>query len=113
MKIEAIINPCDGLYLETKDIKSFSIKQIMVDNDGNMAYAIICYPGPGAGYVVARYNDEAEAKQWFRALLETESKVTTDDFDFYINSKFVQPEKKDPETIGEATLAEETETENE
>lgn len=106
MKIKAIVNPCDGLYLETKDIKSFSIKQIMVDNDGNTAYAIVCYPGPGAGYVVARYNDEKEAKKWFRSLLETESNVTTDDFDFYINSKFVQPEKKEAEYLGEATLEE-------
>lgn len=103
MKIEAIVNPRDGLYLETKDIKSFSIKQITVDNDGNTAYAIVCYPGPGAGYVVARYNDEKEAKKWFRSLLETESNVTTDDFDFYINSEFVQPEKKEAEYLGEAT----------
>lgn len=106
MRIKAIANTGDGLYLEAEDIKSFSIKQIMVDDCGNMAYAIVCYPGPGAGYVVARYNDEEEAKKWFKAILEVETTVISDNFNFYIDSNFTQPEKNEPETIGEATLEE-------
>lgn len=106
MKTKAIINEGDGIFLETWDIKSFSIKQIMVDSDGNTAYAIVCYPGPGAGYVIARYNDEEEAKRWFGALLKEETDEDGISWFFRIESKFVQPEKKEAEHIGEATLEE-------
>lgn len=97
--IKAIVNRGEGSYLSMEGITSFGIKQIVVDNYGNTAYAIVCYPGPGAGYVVARFNDEEKAHRAFNFLLNS----YTDSVAFNcleLKSDFVPPEPPEAEKLG-------------
>lgn len=103
--MRAIVNLQEGIYLETEGIKSFSIKEIQVNAQGDMCFALVCYPGPGAGYVVSRFNDEQNAHDEFDSLLNavTNNKEPI----FYTSSIYEEPKKKEAEVIGEAVVDQE------
>ena len=103
--IEAIVNKGEGIYLNMKDITSFSIKEIQVNAEGDKCFALVCYPGPGAGYVVSRYNEEAKAHKAFQEMLD--AYVAEGNLPlgiFQVESVYEEPKQKPAVNIGEAQL---------
>jgi len=95
-----IVNLDEGIYLDMTDIKSFSVKEIIANAQGDKCFALVCYPGPGAGYVISRFNEETDALNEFKALLDCKEEI------FYAESIYEEPEKKEAEVIGEAKVEE-------
>lgn len=95
-KSPSIINFDEGVYLNTEIINSISVREIQVDHTGNMAWAIVCYPNAGAGFVVSKHNEKDSAMTQFHALLIF---LKDSEGDAFINNDFVQPEPKEPEKL--------------
>lgn len=91
-----ILNIEDCIMVDLEDIKSIGVKEIVVDHTGNTAYAIVAYPGPGAGYVLARYNNIEDAKAKFEQLMMS---LQLMDESLLLASKFEQPAPKEPEQL--------------
>lgn len=115
IKSPSIINFDEGVFLNTKIINSISVREIQVDHTGNMAWAIVCYPNAGAGFVVCKCNEKESAMQKFSMLL---SLAENEDSSVLMTNDFVQPEPKEAEqlqiewpTTTEETATEETSTE--
>ena len=95
-KSPSIINFDECVFLNTEIINSISVREIQVDHTGNMAWAIVCYPNAGAGFVVCKCNEKEDAVAKFHVLLNLlmeQEGVTS------ITNDFVQPEPKEPEKL--------------
>ena len=95
-KSPSIINFDECVFLNTEIINSISVREIQVDHTGNMAWAIVCYPNAGAGFVVCKCNEKEDAVAKFQVLLNLlmEQEGVT-----LITNDFVQPEPKEPEKL--------------
>lgn len=95
-KSPSIINFDECVFLNTDIINSISVREIQVDHTGNMAWAIVCYPNAGAGFVVCKCNEKEDAVAKFQVLLNLlmEQEGVT-----FITNDFVQPEPKEPEKL--------------
>ena len=95
-KSPSIINFDECVFLNTEIINSISVREIQVDHTGNMAWAIVCYPNAGAGFVVSKHNEKDSAVSQFHALLVS---LTESEGNAIISNNFVQPEPKEPEKL--------------
>lgn len=95
-KSPSIINFDECVFLNTDIINSISVREIQVDHTGNMAWAIVCYPNAGAGFVVSKHNEKDSAVSQFHALLVS---LTESEGNSIISNYFVQPEPKEPEKL--------------
>lgn len=108
-KSPSIINFDEGVFLNTEIINSISVREIQVDHTGNMAWAIVCYPNAGAGFVVSKHNEKDSAMNQFQILL---AYLTEHEGDTVLSNEFVQPEPKEPEKLEFCFPAKEEETDN-
>jgi hypothetical protein len=108
MKIRAILNKKEGIYLETGDIKSLALNEIPVNSEGDKAFAIIAYPSPGAGYKLALYNDKEKADKAFNSLTKAEKECRKGDIFYEIKSDYVEPVKQEEPTETVPEFVEET-----
>lgn len=109
-KSSSILNFDECVFLNTEIINSISVREIQVDPTGNMAWAIVCYPNAGAGFVVCKCNEKEDAVAKFQVLLNL---LMEEDGTTLITNDFVQPEPKEAEQlqIEWPTTTEETSTE--
>ena len=66
-----VVNYGDGIYLEMQQMNHVSVKRIQLNQEGDIAFGVVAYPGPGMGYNLASYSDENEALATFSMLVNT------------------------------------------
>lgn len=76
-----VINYGDGIYLEMDKMNHVSVKRIQLDDQGNTAFGVVAYPGPGMGYNLVTFTDEKEALDTFAMLVNTMTKQKGNPFD--------------------------------
>ena len=76
-----VINYGDGIYLEMDKMNHVSVKRIQLDDQGNTAFGVVAYPGPGMGYNLVTFTDEKKALDTFAMLANTMTKQKGSPFD--------------------------------
>lgn len=105
MKIRAILNLDEGIYLEAGNIVSLAVNEIPVDHDGNTAWALLAYPSPGAGYKLALFDSREGAFETLSDLVEFESVKKNAGSLYELRSEYTEPETKE-EIVEEAAPCE-------
>ena len=87
-----VINYGDGIYLEMDKMNHVSVKKIQLDDQGNTAFGVVAYPGPGMGYNLVTFTDEKKALDTFAMLANTMTKQKGSPFDEIITLKSIVEE---------------------